>query len=166
MKAEDLIEYLGLEPLHEGGYFRRSYVSDEYVPQPSLPNRYVVDHPFGSCIYFLLTDQTFGEFHQLTSDETYHFYLGDPVELVELMPTGDSRTTVLGQEILSGQKVQHTVLRGTPQCTYLRPGGKWALMGCSVYPGYEDTDYTKSDWEDLLRSHPKQHQIIMKYTRK
>lgn len=166
MKAEDLIEFLGLEPLHEGGYFRRTYLADEFVPQPSLPNRYVVDHAFGSCIYFLLTDATFAEFHSLSSDETYHFYLGDPVELVELMPGGESRVSILGPEILSGQKVQHTVLRGTPQSSHLCPGGKWALMGCSVCPGYDDTDYIKSSWEDLLRTHPKQHQLIMKYTRK
>lgn len=165
--AEELIQLLGLEPLKiEGGYYRRTYCSDEVIPQPSLPHRYVVDHPFGSCIFFLLTPDTFSEFHSLLSDETYHFYLGDPIDLIELMPNGECRTTILGQDILNGQKIQHTVLRNTWQASYLRPGGKWALLGCSVAPAFDENDFLKGNWEQLLRSHPKHHQIIMRLTRK
>lgn len=167
MTAEELIRFLGLEPLTiEGGYFRRTYCSDEVIPQPSLPRRYVVDHPFGTCIYYLLTKQTFSQFHSLLSDETYHFYLGDPVELVELHPNGECSTTILGQDIMNGQKVQHTIPRGTWQASYLREGGEWALLGCTVSPGFDDNDFVKGNWEQLLRTHPKHHQIIMRLTKK
>lgn len=167
MTAEEVIQLLGLEPLPiEGGYYKRSYCSDEVIPQPSLPHRYVVDHPFGSAIYYLLTPTEFSSFHSLLSDETYHFYLGDPVDLVELMPDGESRITVLGQDIAHGQKVQHTVMRNTFQASYLRPGGNWALLGCTVAPGFDNNDFVDGHWEQLLRTHPKHHMIIMKLTKK
>lgn len=167
MTAEELIQFLGLEPLTiEGGYFRRTYCCDEEIAQPSMPHRYLVDHPFSTCIYFLLTKTNFSNFHSLLSDETYHFYLGDPVELVELHPNGECTTTVLGQDIFNGQKVQHTVLRGTWQASYLRAGGEWALMGCTVAPGFDENDFQAGNWENLLRTHPKHHQIIMRLTKK
>lgn len=167
MTAEELIQMLGLEPLtREGGYYRRIYASDEVIPQSVLPNRYKSDHSFGSAIYYLLTKDTFSEFHSLLSDETYHFYLGDPIELIELHPNGEYSQTTLGQDILGGQKVQHTVLKNTWQASYVRPGGEWALLGCTVNPSFEDSDFQKGHWETLLRSHPKHHQIIMRLTRK
>lgn len=167
MTAEEVIQLLGLEPLAiEGGYYRRTYCSDEILPQPSLPHRYVVDHPFSTAIYFLITKTEFSHFHSLLSDETYHFYLGDPVELVELLPDGESRITVLGQDIANGQKVQHTVMHNTFQASYLRPGGEWALLGCTVAPGFDTNDFVAGNWEQLLRTHPKQHMIIMKLTKK
>ncbi len=167
MTPQEIIDIFGLEPLPiEGGYYRQSYCSDEILPQPSLPRRYVTDHAFSSCIYFLVTTESFSEFHSLKSDETYHFYMGDPVELIELLPNGECRTTILGQDILNGQKLQHTVMRGTYQASYIKPGGDWALMGCTMAPAFDLNDFTKGNWENLLRSHPKHHQIIMKLTRK
>ncbi|MBX9689347.1 MAG: cupin domain-containing protein [Candidatus Obscuribacterales bacterium] len=167
MTAEELIQFLGLEPLSiEGGYYRRSYYSDEKLPAGVLPGRAQIEHGVSSCIYFLLTSSTFGVFHSLASDETYHFYLGDPVDLVELHPNGECSTTVLGQDIFNGQKVQHTVLRETWQSSYLRPGGNWALMGCTVAPSFEESDFRLGNWEQLLRSHPKHHQLIMRLTKK
>ena len=167
MTAEELIQLLGLEPLtNEGGYFRRTYCSNEEIPQPSMPHRYLVDHPFGTCIYYLITKDSFSHFHSLLSDEIYHFYLGDPVELVELHPNGECTTTVLGQDILNGQRIQHVVLKNTWQASYLRGGGEWALLGCTVAPGYDDNDFVQGNWENLLRSHPKHHQIVMRLTKK
>lgn len=167
LTAEELIQLLGLEPLSiEGGYYRRSYCSEEMIPQPSLPKRYVVDHHLGSCIYFLLTKDSHSVFHSLLSDETYHFYLGDPVELVELLPKGECRTTLLGHDLLHGQQVQHTVFKNTFQASCLRPGGEWALLGCSMSPGFDETDFSLGNWEQLLRSHPTHHQIIMRLSKK
>lgn len=167
MTAEELIELLRLEPLtFEGGYFQRNYYSNELLPQSHLPERYQSDHTFGSAIYYLLTKNTFSEFHSLLSDETYHFYMGDPIELIELHPNSECTTTILGNDLAAGQKLQHTVLRGTWQASYVRPGGNFALLGCTVSPSFEMSDWIKGNWETLLRSHPKHHQIIMRLTRK
>lgn len=167
MTAEELIAMLRLEPLPiEGGYFYRTYYSDEILPQSALPDRYQSDHRFGSAIYYLLTKDTFSAFHTLLSDETYHFYLGDPVELIELHESGECTSTILGQDLLAGQKVQHTVSKGTWQASYLRAGGNFALMGCTLAPSFEQSDFINGNWETLLRKHPKHHQLIMRLTRK
>lgn len=165
--AEELIELLGLEPLPvEGGYFTRTYYSDEVVGADALPQRYARDKAFGSCIFYLLKGGEFSEFHCLPTDEIYHFYCGDPVELLEINPEGELRTTILGRDLRAGQKIQHVVTRGTWQASFVKPGGSVALMGCTMAPGFDPKDYEKGHWEKLLRKFPRHHLLIMKYTRK
>ena len=167
MTAEELIALLQLEPLEmEGGFFQRTYYSDETLPQGALPERYQSAHTLGSSIYYLLTRENFSHFHSLLSDETYHFYMGDPVELVELHADGECTITILGPDLLAGQKLQHTVKKHTWQASYVRTGGTFALLGCSVYPSFEMSDFVQAHWETLLRSHPKHHQMIMRLTHK
>lgn len=167
MTAEDLIELLQLEPLViEGGYFRRTYCAEDIIPQSNLPEGHKNERAFSSCIYYLLTPDTFSEFHTLPTDEIYHFYLGDPVEMVEIHPDGDLTTTVIGQDVLNGQKVQHLVKKNTWQASYLLKGGKFALMGCTMSPAFDQADHQRGNWELLLRQFPKHHQAIMRLTRK
>lgn len=166
LSAEELIEMFGLEPLPgEGGYFHRTYISDETIPGDAIP-RYGRDKHFGSCIYYLLKADEYSEFHCLPTDEIYHFYHGDPVELLEIQENGELVTTILGSDLRAGHKVQHVVRKGNWQALYVRPGGKVALMGCTMAPAYDEQDYQKGNWEKLLRLFPKHHMLIMKYTRK
>jgi uncharacterized protein len=164
--AEELIEMFALEPLKgEGGYFSRTYISDEVIPGDAIP-RYGRDKNFGSCIFYLLKEGEYSEFHCLPSDEIYHFYYGDSVELLEIHEDGELTRTVLGRNLRAGEKIQHVVRRGTWQAAFVRPGGKVALMGCTNAPAYDQADYQKGNWEKLLRLFPKHHQLIMKFTRK
>ena len=95
---QKIIEILDLTPLsQEGGLFRSSYRSPGKVNGRDM----------GSAIYFMLTGQGYSHLHRLCTDEVYHFYAGDPVELLELLPDGSSRVTVLGSDICAGQEVQH-----------------------------------------------------------
>ncbi|MBY0358677.1 MAG: cupin domain-containing protein [Candidatus Obscuribacterales bacterium] len=167
MTAEELIEFLQLEPLTiEGGYFRRTYCADETIAQKALPERYKTDKALSSCIYYLLTPDTFSEFHMLATDEIYHFYLGDPINLIEISQNGELKTTVLGQDIMNGQEVQHAVPRNTWQASQLQAGGKFALLGCTLSPAYDFADHQKGNWEAMLRQFPMHHQTIMRLTRK
>ena len=85
----------------------------------------------------------------------YHFYAGDPVELLELLPDGTSRVTVLGSDLCAGQEVQHVVSAGAWQGSRLCPGGRYGLMGTTMSPGYEDSDYEHaSDPEALIAQYP------------
>ncbi len=164
--AEELIEMFGLEPLTgEGGYYSRTYISDEVIPGDALP-RYGRDKAFGSCIFYLLREGEYSEFHCLPTDEIYHFYYGDAVEMLEIQENGDLSTTILGRNLLAGEKIQHVVKKGTWQASYVRPGGQVALMGCTMAPAFDPDDYQKGNWEKLLRLFPKHHMLIMKYTRK
>src|SRR5262249_4951546 len=118
MDAEQLIRALALEPLpEEGGYYRQTYRCPETTGPEALPPRYRTSKPFGTAIYYLLSAEPgcFSALHRLPTDEIYHFYLGDPVELLLLFPHGGVERTVLGSDVLGGEQVQLVVPRGVWQ---------------------------------------------------
>jgi len=97
--AAQLIERFGLQPLtFEGGHFRQTYVAEESVAAEALPKRYGAPRTLGTAIYYLLTSEpdSFSALHRLETDEIYHFYLGDPVEMLLLHPDRHGERIVLG----------------------------------------------------------------------
>src|SRR6266404_1472583 len=97
--AEELIRHLGLVPHpKEGGYFRETYRSAESYA--GLPPRYAGPRSAGTAIYYLLTPNTYSALHRLQTDEIFHFYLGDPVRMLQLDADGKGRTVVLGQHVM------------------------------------------------------------------
>jgi predicted cupin superfamily sugar epimerase len=167
MTPEELIAIFDLKPLpQEGGYYSESYRSSDTLLQSALPERYGRDKSASTCIYYMLTAGVFSAFHRLKTDEIYHFYLGDPVELVLLHLDGSLSSVLLGSNILYGQHLQYVVPKGVWQGSALVPGGNVALMGCTVAPGYDADDYEHGHWETLLRQYPAHHAIIMKLTKK
>src|SRR5215510_13188986 len=76
-RARDLINELGLQPHPEGGYFREIFRSGQKVqPLDERSERSAL-----TTIYFLLIKGQYGRWHRVASDETWHFYEGDPLEL-------------------------------------------------------------------------------------
>jgi predicted cupin superfamily sugar epimerase len=165
MTADKLIKLLGLKPHPEGGYFREAYRSDEMIRKDALPKRYAGDRRYGTAIYYLLTREAFSAIHRIKTDEVYHFYLGDPVELVQLLPDGSGRVMLLGNDLTSGAHVQIVVLRGTWHGARLAEGGKYALLGTTVSPGFEFADFEIGDRTDLIRSYPSFRDSIISLTR-
>lgn len=166
--AKTLIDLLGLIPLEaEGGWFRQSYRSKDLLPQSGLPARYNSDKPAGTAIYYLLTDEpgSVSIFHRLPTDEIYHYYLGDPVEMTLLLPGGEAQTVVLGQDLLAGQHVQFAAPAGVWQGSRLRPGGKFALLGTTMAPGFTDQDFEPARRVELLAVYPQHAAIIHQLTR-
>jgi predicted cupin superfamily sugar epimerase len=156
MTADELIELLRLEPHpKEGGYFRETYRSAG-ASKPGAP--FAGERSHGTAIYYLLTPETFSAMHRLPGDEVFHFYLGDPVVMLELHPDGSARTITLGSDPCS-MKLQHVVRGGVWQGTRLVDGGKWALMGCTVAPGFDYADY-EAGTETLLEGWPDQADAI------
>jgi predicted cupin superfamily sugar epimerase len=169
LTPDQLIKYFNLEPLPvEGGLFFRTYLSPETIDQDSLPPRYSIAKPFGTAIVYLLTSDpdSFSALHKLPTDEVYHFYLGDPVELLQLHPGGSSRRIILGQDLLNGQQVQHVVPRDVWQGSHLLPGGRFALLGTTMAPGYTDEDYHGGDPDQLIAAYPRQAALIEQLTRR
>ena len=99
LTAKDLIKRLGLQPHPEGGFYREVYRSEESVAQKALPSRYTGDRSFATSIYFLLTGDRFSALHRLKSDEIWHFYLGDPVEVTMLHENGHLERKTLGAQV-------------------------------------------------------------------
>ncbi len=165
MTAEELIDILGLKPLPmEGGYFRETYRSQDTISGEALPDRYSESKSLCTAIYYLLTPDTCSKIHRLPTDEIFHFYLGDPVYLLQLWPDGTSKSITLGTEIHKGQQVQLIVPHGVWQGSFLLEGGKFALMGTTVSPGFDFSDYESADRDELTRRFPEDAELIEKLT--
>ena len=162
--ADQLIALLDLKPHPEGGYYKETYRSSETISEEVLPSRYKGRRCFGTAIYYLLTAQTFSAMHRVRSDEIFHFYSGDPVEMLQLSPHGSGRVAILGSDILNGMQPQVVVDRGVWQGARLLEGGKFALLGTTVSPGFEFTDYESGHREELVKSYPQFRELIIALT--
>ena len=151
MTADEIKVMLKLEPHPiEGGWFRRTYTSDKTVQLPRGTRAQ------GTAIYYLLEPGTFSEMHVLDSDEIFHFYLGDPVEMLQLHPDGRSALFTLGPDLEAGQHVQLVVPAGIWQGTRLIGDGQVALLGCTVTPGFDFADYRNAPAAELMAKWPEQ----------
>ena len=163
--VEELITLLSLTPHPEGGYYRETYRSAETIPDNVLPDRYKGDRSYGTAIYFLLNPDTFSALHRLKTDEVFHFYLGDPVEMLQLLPSGSGRVIKIGNEIKSGMHLQVAVSRGMWQGSRLIRGGEYALLGTTVAPGFKFVDFEIGQRDKLLQSYPRFRDLIVALTR-
>ena len=158
--ADEIKKMLNLIPHPiEGGSFRRTYTSGATVELPRGVRAQ------STAIYYLLDAGTFSEMHVLESDEMFHFYLGDPVEMLQLFPDGSSAVLTLGQDWEAGQQVQVLVPAGVWQGTRLAGDGKVALMGCTVTPGFDFADYRSARYEELVAKWPAEAERIRRLTR-
>jgi predicted cupin superfamily sugar epimerase len=163
--AEDLIRLLQLQPHpKEGGYFRETYRATELLSVDSLPQHYGGPRSVGTAIYYLLTATTYSALHRLQSDEVFHFYLGSPVRMLQLFPDGNARTIVLGPDLHAGQQVQVVVPRGVWQGSLLEPDGDFALLGCTVAPGFDYADYEGGRRDELIAQYPQVADLICRLT--
>jgi predicted cupin superfamily sugar epimerase len=158
-RADEIIAFLRLQPHpKEGGFFRETYRAAE--PLACAQG----ERSVSTAIYYLLTPQTFSEMHRLASDEVFHFYAGAPVRMLQLFPDGQAREVVLGSDVLAGQLPQVVVPRGVWQGSLLEPGGDFALLGCTVAPGFDYADYEAGDRAALLAQFPQQRELIERLT--
>jgi len=160
MTASEIKALLNLQPHPvEGGSYRRTYASAGTVELPRGQRQQ------GTAIYYLLEPGTFSEMHKLDSDEIFHFYLGDPVEMLQLYPDGRSAVFTLGPDLAAGQQVQLVVQAGVWQGTRLAGEGKVALLGCTVTPGFDFADYHGGSYANLTEKWPGEADRIRKLTR-
>jgi predicted cupin superfamily sugar epimerase len=167
MTADEVKKVLGLVPHpREGGFFIRTYESGELLPPAAFADgRYSGPRHTATAIYYLLEPGNFSEMHSLRSDELFHFYLGDPVEMLQLYADGTGSAIRIGNRLALGERPQVTVPRGTIQGSRLVPGGAWALLGCTVSPGFEFADYESATREQLSAKWPAFTELIRQLTR-
>lgn len=166
--AEILIKALGLEVLPvEGGHFRQTYKTGETIPVAVPGYENPLMKPRSTAIIYLLSScpDSFSAMHRLPTDEIYHFYLGDPVELLLLKQDGDSEVIILGHDILNGQQCQLTVPAGAWQGARLIQGGEFALLGTTMAPGFINEDYVPGNRDSLIRQYPNRSELITLLTR-
>lgn len=157
-EAENIIAQLGLQPLPgEGGFYRRTWTGPETAGRAA-----------GTAIYFLITPEGFSALHRLATDEVWHFYAGDPVQLVLLDPaTSRMRIVPLGADVLAGQIPQQAVPAGVWQGARLADGAGrgWALLGCTMAPGWVEREFILGVAAELTAAFPAVAGEIARLTR-
>jgi predicted cupin superfamily sugar epimerase len=144
----------------------RTYEAAEFVAAEAFADaRYAGARRTGTAIYYLLEPDTFSEMHRLRSDEVFHFYAGDAVEMLQLTADGTGVMVVIGNDLLRGQRPQALVERGVWQGSRLVKGGRWALLGCTVSPGFEFEDYDAGERAELCAGWPEFAEEIKALTR-
>lgn len=163
--VEAIISGLNLRPHPEGGYFRETYRSHHYINEDSLTSKYNGKRNYSTCIYFLLTSDTFSAFHRIQQDEIWHFYSGSPIRLHTISETGTHSEFIIGNDLTNGQVPQLIV-----------PGGYWfgaevinpndySLVGCTVSPGFDFADFELPTRQELVSLFPKNDKIITRLTK-
>ena len=164
MTADEVTQLLQLKPHPlEGGFFRETYrsrwmVSGEYLPQGMSGSRSV-----GTAIYYLITPESFSPLHKLSGTEIFHFYAGDPVLMLQLLHDGNSQMVTMGNDLAAGQQPQVVVRGNVWQGCKLAPGGKWALLGTTMSPGFDPADYEHGQAEPLIQQYPSVEEKIRQY---
>jgi predicted cupin superfamily sugar epimerase len=162
LTAEDVKRILNLHPHpREGGWYNRTYESPERLAMPCGERR------AATSIYYLLEHDTFSEMHVLGSDELFHHYTGAPVELLQLHEDGSASRHVLGSDLTAGERPQLLVPRGVWQGSRLLPGSDrtaFALLGCTVSPGFEYEDYQSAPRDMLVAQWPTEAKLITALT--
>jgi predicted cupin superfamily sugar epimerase len=166
MTADEVAQLLQLKPHPlEGGFFRETYrsrwmVSGEYLPQGMSGSRCI-----GTAIYYLIAPESFSPLHRLPGTEVFHFYAGDPVLMLQLLLDGASREITMGNDLAAGQQPQVVVRGNVWQGSKLAPGGKWALLGTTMSPGFDPADYEHGEAAPLIAQYPDVAAKISEYTR-
>ena len=173
MTAHEVKRLLNLQPHpREGGWFVRTYQASELIsPENFADGRNDEPRHIGTAIYYLLEPDTFSEMHVLASDEIFHHYAGDAVEMLQLHPDGTSRRLVIGRDLRRGERPQVVVERGVWQGSRLLAPAQsadaygWALLGCTVSPGFEFADYRSAPRAELIARWPGEAEMITALTR-
>lgn len=165
--AQEIIEKLDLKPLpEEGGFYRETYRSDgEGLPATVFGISAETKRTISTAIYYMVTDGSFSAIHRIKSDEVFHFYGGDPIEMIQFDDDGNLTRFIMGHDVMNGQQPQVVVPRGVWQALRLVDGGRWALMGTTVAPGFEFEDFEVGTREQMLELFPQLSDDILRFTR-
>lgn len=162
--AEGWIQQLGLKPHPEGGFYRETYRSSEKVKGAHLPRRFKGARCLSTSIYFLLKTGQVSRFHRILADEIWHFYRGDPVRIHFLFQNGSYAYQDLGVSEAAGA-FQAVIPAGVWFGAEIHPGGRFALMGCTVAPGFDFKDFCLAGRKQLLKKYPDFKSTILRLTR-
>jgi predicted cupin superfamily sugar epimerase len=159
--ARALVSALGLSPHPEGGFYRETFRAALNVGAhpPGVGQRAA-----STAIYFLLPSGTFSALHRVRSDEVWHHYDGDPVDLHTIDDAGTHAVATLGRDLAGGQRPQFVVPAGVWQAA-VPTGTRFALCGCTVAPGFDFADFEMPSREVLVSALPGLRAVIERLTR-
>jgi predicted cupin superfamily sugar epimerase len=163
LSAERICRWLELEPHPTCGFVAETYRSSIKVSGASLPPPYGGPRPIGSALYFLVTPEAHIRLHRIRSDQQYHHYLGDPLEVLMLLPDGSGRVATVGNDLAAGRRPQLFIPGQTFHMARLQAGGQLALLGSTEWPGVEPADVETGDPQRLAAAYPALREQILDF---
>ena len=165
MTVDFLVKKLNLLPHPEGGYYKETYRSEGKIPHGCLSSDFTGDRNMATGIYFLIEKENFSALHKIKSDETWHFYYGNALEVIEIDEQGNLNITQIGSNIQEGETFQYTVKANTWFGSRVSNNGTFSLVGCTVYPGFDFNDFELAQREELIKLFPQHKNTITELTR-
>lgn len=160
--AGQYIKKLKLKKHPEGGYYKEVYRSGEIILGEHLPKRFKSSRNFSTSIYFLLEGKQFSAFHLLQSDELWHFYDGCDVIIYLLTENGKLTKRKIGRG--ADCRFQIAIEKNNWFAAELVNKKGFALIGCTVSPGFDFEDFNIGRRSELLKQFPKYKNLIEKFT--
>ena len=165
LRAEEIKRLLGLQPHPTCGFVAETYRSSMRIPIDGLPSSYEGERPWGSALYFLVTPEAQIVLHRIRSDQLYHHYVGDPLDVLMLLPDGSDAVVTVGADLSAGMRPQLFIPGGTFHISRLHATTGYALLASTEWPGVEPADVEHGEIDEVSASFPKAAQLIREFAR-
>ena len=165
LSVEEIITTLDLKPHPEGGYFRETYRSEEFISKSNLSEDFQGSRNYSTSIYYLLESKDFSAFHKINQDEIWHFYSGNSIELHCISEEGKLTSVIIGKDITKGEVPQYIVPKHHWFAAKVVKSNTYALVGCTVSPGFDFKDFELASYHTLSKKYPKYESLIKEFTR-
>lgn len=164
-KVQHLIDFYNLLPHPEGGFYRQTYKSSMSIDGHYLSNDFQGERVISTAIYFLLNGINFSAFHRIKSDELWHFYAGDALNIYVIELDGNLKTIKLGNNYHNGESFQAVVSAGSWFASAPINKDGFSFVGCTVAPGFDFQDFELAKRDQLIALFPQFKNLIVSLTR-
>jgi predicted cupin superfamily sugar epimerase len=154
LTAEEVRAILQLEPHATCGFVRITFVSLRRIAPNGLPPPLAEGRAAGSALYFVVTPHAPVRLHRIRNDQLYHYYLGDPIEVLMLHEDGTAELAVVGPELRKGQCLQLLIPGNTFHTARVIGECRWFLGASTEWPGIEPADVEVGDVDALAAKYP------------
>jgi uncharacterized protein len=154
MTTEEIRALLKLEPHATCGFVRVTFVSEKWIAAGGLPPPFAEGRPTGSALYFMVTPDAPVRLHRIRNDQLYHYYLGDPIDVLMLRTDGTTERAVVGPDLRAGECLQLLIPGNTFHTARVVGGCGWFLGASTEWPGVEPADVEIGDIDALAEKYP------------
>ena len=155
MTFDDVRKLLDLTPNATCGYVRITFISKHKIAAGGMQAPFADGRPAGSALYFMLTPQEPVKLHRIRNDQLYHYYLGDPIEVLMMLQDGSTELHIVGPDLRKGHKVQLLIPGGTFHTARIIGERRWFLGASTEWPGVEPKDVELGNADALAAKYPK-----------
>jgi len=154
LTAEEIRALLNLEAHATCGFVRVTFISNQRIAPGGLPAPFLDGRPAGSALYFMVTPTAPVRLHRIRSDQLYHYYLGDPLEVLLLRSDGTTDRVVVGPNLRGGEHLQLFIPGDTFHTARVMGRRRWFLGASTEWPGVVPADVETGNVEEPAAKYP------------